>query len=257
MARAVSPKRKPPQPAAGPERAIYLYGVTQSMAPKTVSAEGVDGVAPVEALACAGVACWISRVARSPFADHLAENMENLEWLAAASVRHQRVVSEIARRGSVLPARFGTVFLSEDSLLAHVKERKRALLAAFKRIADADEWGVKVFVEERTAGALDATSGADYLRRKAAMASARTTLDPDVRAFAAALQKLAVDSAVGGKVSGGQRHLEWQASFLLPRSRQKQWRAVLERFATRWQKRRRIECTGPWPPYSFVSTHAG
>jgi hypothetical protein len=257
MARAVNTKRKPPQAAAGLERAIYLYGVTRTQAPRRVSVEGVDGLAPVEAVPCGGFVCWISRVARAAFADRLAENMENLEWLAAASVRHQRVVGEIAGKNSILPARFGTVFLSEDSLLAHIKERKRALLAAFKRIAGADEWGVKVFTVDAAASALDAASGTDYLRRKAAAAAARTSLDPDVRVFAAALQKLAVDTAVGGKVSGGQRDLEWHASFLLRRSRRKQWRAVLDRFAARWQKTRRIECTGPWPPYSFVSTNAG
>jgi hypothetical protein len=28
---------------------------------------------------------------------------------------------------------------------------------------------------------------------------------------------------------------------------------VLEKFANQWTRERRIECTGPWPPYSFVS----
>ncbi len=60
----------------------------------------------------------------------------------------------------------------------------------------------------------------------------------------------------GGKVSGGQRDLEWQASFLVRRADRKKWDDVLAKFARRWGYERRIETTGPWPPYSFVSANA-
>ena len=255
MAGRVTTKRKPPA-AALAALALYFYGVTRTGA-GPISAEGVDGIAAVEALPFDGLVCWMSRVGRSEYADGLTENMENLEWLAAASVRHQRVVGEIAARTAILPARFGTVFLSEASLEAHVRKHKRSLLAAFRRIDDADEWGIKVFaMSSRQSSALNAASGTEYLRRKAAARkTSRGVLDPEVRKFAQALRRVAQHSAAGGKVSGGQRDLEWQASFLLRRSRQKQWRAVLDRFAARWQKSRRIECSGPWPPYSFVSTN--
>ena len=255
MASSVATKRKPPSRASDAGRVLYFYGATRSSL-QTVTSEGVDGISVVEALPCAGLMCWASRVSRAEFADRLAENMGNLEWLAVASVRHQRVVGEIASRTAILPARFGTVFLSEASLDEHVRKNKRSLLAAFRRIADADEWGVKVFaVAQKSPPAVGAASGTEYLRQKAAaLEAARGVLDPDVRSFAQALRRIAQASATGGKVSGGQRDLEWQASFLLRRSRQKQWRGVLDRFAARWQKTRRIECTGPWPPYSFVST---
>lgn len=256
MARQLTVKRRSRARTAAADRALYFYGITQTGGGKAVSAEGVDGAARVEAVPCGGLVCWVSRVGRAEYADRLAENMENLEWLAAASVRHQRVVAEIAASVPILPARFGTVFLSEASLEAHVRRHKRSLLAAFRRIANADEWGVKVFsTASRASTTLRAASGTEYLKRKAAaQETARGALDPEVRSFAQALRRVAQDSAAGGKVSGGQRDLEWQASFLLRRSRQKQWRAVLDRFAARWQKNRRIECSGPWPPYSFVST---
>ena len=255
MAPRLRTKSKAAKPIAAPEHALYLYGVSQRAPSKPVKAEGVDGVAAVESVPCAGLTCWISRVSRLEYADRLSRNMEDLEWLAAASVRHQRVVSEIAAASTILPARFGTVFLSEASLAAHVSTHKRQLLPALKRIEGADEWGVKVFAVPAPATVpITAASGTEYLRRKAAAATAaHGSLDPEVRSFAEQLRRVAVDVAPTGKVSGGQRHLEWQASFLLRRSRQKQWRAILDRFAARWGTARRIECTGPWPPYSFVS----
>ena len=242
-------------PAAS--HALYLYGLTPKAFPPP-AVPGVDGAAPVEPLPVGAVIAWISRVPSAEYADRLTANMEDLEWLAAAGVRHQRVVAELAQRADILPARFGTVFLTPASLLADIGRNKRELLRAFKRVAGCDEWGVKIFAEPRPRpAAVAAASGRDYLRKKAAAlaSSARRALDPDIKTFGAALARLARDTTAGGKVSAGQRDLEWQASFLLPRGKRRAWQAVLDRYAARWRGLHRIECTGPWPPYSFVTAH--
>jgi hypothetical protein len=95
------------------------------------------------------------------------------------------------------------------------------------------------------------------LRRKAALLQERplAQVDAEVRSFASELKRIARAGTAGGKVSAGQRNLEWQASFLLPRNRRKDLQRILQRFAAKWGESRRIECTGPWPPYSFVSAH--
>src|SRR5689334_17181256 len=112
MATRVKPHRR--------ESVLYLYGVTKG-GPLTVpKVSGVDGESPIEAIKCAGLICWISRVSPAEFAENLSRNIENLDWLAAASVRHQRAVSAIARSSEILPARFGTVFLNEGSLGDHI-----------------------------------------------------------------------------------------------------------------------------------------
>jgi hypothetical protein len=45
----------------------------------------------------------------------------------------------------------------------------------------------------------------------------------------------------------------WQATFLVPRAKRRQWDQTLKNFVERWDGQRRIEVNGPWPPYSFVS----
>jgi hypothetical protein len=40
---------------------------------------------------------------------------------------------------------------------------------------------------------------------------------------------------------------------LVKRRKQQQLQSVLRKFSKRWAEERKIECTGPWPPYSFVS----
>ena len=247
--------------AAAPAQVLYLYAISQmpESAVPAIASEAIDGEAGVEAIRCGDCLCWASRVSKTDFADQLNERMQDLEWLATAGLRHQRVVAELAGHLTVLPARFGTVFLSEESLAQHIRGRKRALGKAFEQVADADEWGIKVFAvsaPKQTAAAKDA-SGSDYLKRKAQLLKPRgdKQLDAEVQEFIAALTKLAVAASPGGKASAGQPGLVWHGAFLIRRKDRKKLESALGKYAARWKGSRRIDCTGPWPPYSFVGEH--
>lgn len=238
---------------AGNGRLLYLYGIS-ARNPKVTINGSIHGTAAVERLEDSGLTAWLSRVPETEFGAKLAANMEDLKWLASASVRHQRTVSRICEAVTLLPARFGTVFKSEDSLLQHMHEQKDKLLETLARIEGTEEWGVKLFLNPSPpASPIEAVSGRDYLRAKAMVqVKKRTALDPDVVEFARELQAIAADSAPAGKVSSGQSNLEWQASFLVRKKDRPKWDNMLKRYATRWADRREIQCTGPWPPYSFV-----
>ncbi len=260
--RSAKPARAPKKPAARATASfghgLYLYGVSATQAkPASILAAGMDGDSRVHAVKVGDLLCWIAAVDAEEFGAKLNANMEDLEWLADASVRHQRAMAEIAEHASVLPARFGTVFLSRESLQQHILEQKKSLAAALKRVSGADEWGVKVFRETSRAAAavITAASGKDYLQKKATLmhSAENRGADEEIKEFAAELAKICRASAATGKVSGNQPGLMWQASFLLPRGKQKQWDSLLKKWANRWDDSRRIEATGPWPPYSFVS----
>jgi hypothetical protein len=253
-----SANRTRPAPA---DRVLYLYAISQI--PRTaapgISAEGIDGVSSVEAIRCDKYLCWVSRVAKSDFADNLPDRMQDLEWLASAGLRHQRVVAEISEKLGSLPARFGTVYLTEKSLEQHVKGRQSVLREAFKRVSDADEWGIKVFAmaHPQKSSATAPASGADYLKQKAQMLRPKQNkqLDEDIRRFVAALTKLAVAVSPGGKASAGQPGLVWHGSFLVRRKDRRKLETTLKKHAAEWAGLRRIDWSGPWPPYSFVGEH--
>jgi hypothetical protein len=254
------PKNRPEKVSAFPASlALYVYGVTEIPSkPFSVTAEAVDGVGLVEPIAEGSYLCWASRVNRQEFAEGLQKNMEDLEWLAACSIRHQKVLSEIGEVSQVLPARFGTIFLSPESLIADFREKLPKLGEVFKRISNADEWGVKIFGTAQSrpvAAAVTATSGVDYLRQKSAALQNASggRHDEEADRFGEELAKLSEASVPGGKASSGQPGLVWSGSFLVKRSQKKRFDQVLKRFAERWAGARRIDVSGPWPPYSFVS----
>jgi hypothetical protein len=238
-------------------RVLYLYGITQSKPRDVSELIGVDRFAPVEAVDCEGIFCWISRVSALDFEKNLASNMENLDWLAETSVAHQRVIAAISRLTDILPTRFGTVFRTEDSLCKHVAKRVRGLKKDFERIQGADEWGIKVFNLQPAALPIPKVhTGKDYLKAKAALLPSRkpkSVQREHLTEFERALADVATETAPAGNVSRGQRGLSFQTSLLVKRTKRKKLESVLEKFAREWARERRIECTGPWPPYSFVS----
>src|SRR5947209_11877003 len=125
-------------PTPSREQALYLYGVSPAGAkPPAITMLGIDGEHGVEAIPCSGFLCWVTPVNANEFAAELARKMEELEWLAESSVRHQRVVAAIAAKMTLLPARFGTIFLSRESLEADVVSRKKKLAESFARVKDA------------------------------------------------------------------------------------------------------------------------
>ena len=239
--------------------ALYLYCITEKNGAHRIAAAGVDGAGAVEAARCGDFWCWISTVSRADFADRLNDNMQNLEWLAAAGVRHQEVVSKIAAQADVLPARFATVFLTLDSLREDVQRRRVELRRSLGRVRGADEWGVKIYALARPApqpvsGEL---SGRGYLERKSQLLEStmrgRAKNDPEIETFAKELKRISREAVTAGGMSRGQPGVLWQRSFLIPRQNRKKLMQALEKYAQRWRQVRRIECTGPWPPYSFVS----
>jgi hypothetical protein len=241
---------------AGP---VYLYAITagRSAAPRLLNASGVDASGRITGIPAGAFTAWASAIDARGFAESLERNIENLDWLAEATLRHQNAITSIAAaaKDALLPTRFGVVFSSVDALVEDVARRTNELQASAKRVTGCEEWGVKVFhVSSPTARAAfkTASSGVDYLRKKAAALSTDGTNDGAIQAFARDLASVARASSQSGKVSSGQKGLQWQATFLVPAAKRKQWDNVLRRYATQWGEERSIECTGPWPPYSFV-----
>ena len=217
---------KPAPPAQAPGRVIHFYGLTQAPGPSAESfrdLKGVDGVSPVEPIACAGLICWISRVPEADFAENLSKNMQDLDWLAAATIRHQQVVSAIAQAADVLPARFGIEFLNDKSLRSHIESRQTVLKSDFNRIRGKEEWGVKVFaLPVVPMPKKKVRSGKEYLQAKSALSRRVAERDsPELLDFGKALRSIAADVAEGGKFAATRRDMEFHTTVLLKRTDRK------------------------------------
>lgn len=243
--------------AGAPATVIHLYGLTEARGATDSFGDmpGVDGAARVEAVRCGRFLCWISRVPEAEFAHNLSENMQNLDWLAAATTRHQQVLSAIAQSADVLPARFGIEFLNDQSLQEHVEGRHAALSADFNRIRGKEEWGVKVFaLPVAPPPKRKIRTGKEYLQAKSALVHRSANRDaPEFEDFAKSLRSIASEVAEGGKLAAARRDVQFNKTLLLKRADRKRLEKLVQSYSRKWKSNSHIECTGPWPPFSFVS----
>ena len=192
--------------------------------------------------------------------DALEREMQDLEAISRHAVAHASVIEFVFRRAPVIPLKLFTLFSSDEKVREHVRRQIAPLKRMFAALHGLEEWGVRVIagdVQAETARTLD--SGRDYLRLKQRLHE-QTVAPPraSVRAINGALRALGriasktrkqalPPPARGGPLVGG-------ASFLISRKRRAIWEKQVARVeAALAAEGHRLEISGPWPPYHFVS----
>lgn len=173
---------------------------------------------------------------------------------------HERVVEALMVQRSTLPVRFGTV-LDADSLLATLAERYATFAADLARLAGQVEIGVRVLWDPeampeppaQAANPGDERPGTRYLLTRAREVATERRLRKAAQALEtwclARLKPLASDSTTRLLTTAA---MPVSAAFLTPRSDM----AALLAAAAQMQRERPdldLVCTGPWPPYHFVT----
>jgi hypothetical protein len=175
----------------------------------------------------------------------------------------------------VLPARFGVLFSSPEAVADFMVRHESAIDRFLGESADKQEWAVKGFLNRERAAAwlletdpdlaerhrrLPATPGARYVQEKQLRAAALAQLEQRaalltgqiveaVRGLAPALRPLRLQGP--DPVRPGDSMLLHYAVFLAA-DQVADFRARIDALAQQREAEGwTLECSGPWPPYSF------
>ncbi len=183
---------------------------------------------------------------------------------ADALWRYEAVIEALMERRTVLPVRYGTILPSARAVTDMLRRAYAQFTGDIARIQGQVEIGVR-FVP-LAVGAEDmstapkgplAPSGTAYLMTKLAAVQdrerRRAAVMETARAMHAILKRLATASRFDAEAADSERIA---ASFLMPRDATETFRRAVSQLA-KAHPRLALLCTGPWPPYSFVSAQAG
>src|SRR2546423_1388926 len=264
------------------QRAFYVYcvGEREALAPLIESAlpTAIEVEARLEMEASDQLAAIVSAV---PLADYgeeaLQARLSNPAWTAVRAMRHEKVVEHFARRTSVVPLRFGTIYMKRASVRAMLSEREQALRDIIESLHGREEWGVNILCDRkrlmdaivslsprlRELGeqAASASPGQSYLMRKKIDAMRVDETRAEMKRVAAKVEsELAPlsDGSVRLKVhkdEGGEHgDLVGKLAFLVARARFEEFRAAAEGLALAHAPSGfQLELTGPWPAYNFIA----
>ena len=196
------------------------------------------------------------------------KGLTDLDWVSRAAVAHEAVVESFIAEKAVLPMKLFTIFTGDERAIEHVRAERRRIAAVVKRVANHQEWGVRVVIDRERAAAAAAPkkkaapaprSGVAYLSQKKAQRDAVNELAANAREAVAGLyDRLAAKSRLARRrlatelpVQGGPLLLD--AAFLVPRARSASFQALASRESRALARQGYgLTFSGPWPPYSFV-----
>jgi hypothetical protein len=221
------------------------------------------------------VAAVVCEVPAEDFAGSSAEaRLQDLEWVGPRAVRHEQVIEEIMRHSPVLPARFGSLFSSAESLGSLVQSNIATINRFLDHVASKQEWSVKgslsktkaleaIFREklEAVSESLSALSpGIRYVKERQIRSEAEKELAVWMKracnGVADELRNLSALSRQRKIVNLSKAETDKQTvvnwAFLVGHSLVADFLDGIERANARFNaKGLFFECSGPWPPYSF------
>jgi hypothetical protein len=271
-----------PAPAAPQGHALWAYCVTR---PGWTPPASLPGVAsgPVEPIERDGLVTHVSRVPLAEFGEQpLRENLNDLDWLERVARAHEAVLEAALEHGPIVPLRLCTIYEDEAGVRSMLASEDVRLRDALERLDGRLEWGVKLLVSrEALAAAARERSpevaaleeelaarqggGAYMVGRRLERCVAEVTerlaaeLADDVHAQ---LGDWARDSVLSSpqnrELSGHEGEMLLNGAYLVDAERTHELRALLAELEERHRGLgARLELTGPWPPYNFVTRGAG
>src|SRR4051812_5266409 len=73
----------------------------------------------------------------------LAKGLQDLDWVGARAIAHERVVESFLSARALLPMQLFTLFTSDDRVLQHVRADAARIRRTLKRVERKLEWGLR------------------------------------------------------------------------------------------------------------------
>jgi len=260
---------------------FYVYGIAECGPAKEIlsasSPVAIEEESVVRLIESGDLAAVVSLVPIASYGEEsLAKNLTDPSWTALRAMRHEQVVEHFAKRISVVPLRFGTIYLEAARVEEMLSENRARLVEIVDRLRSREEWGVNVYsdrivllstiisvsprLKDLSERAAKASPGESYLLQKkidtlksdearVEVNRAISEIEETLRAQsidARRLRVLKVESTEHGE-------LKAKFAFLIERSRFQQFQAAAEKMASELKMSGiSLELTGPWPAYNFA-----
>ena len=264
--------------------AYYVYcivekGTAQELVVTPMPSAIEDGTS-IELVTTNSLAAVASRVPLSDYGDDgLAERLNDAAWMAVRAMRHEQVVEHFARDSSVVPLRFGTIYLDRTGVENMLRERETELSEIINRLRARQEWGINVYCDrdalldkiaevspklrEMSRSASQASPGQSYLLQKKIDALRVDEVKSEIQRCINEIEEKLIFVSDGVtklrvlKVETPEYgELKAKFAFLVPLETFERFRDAAEELAQSLQgKGIRIELTGPWPAYNFASAY--
>jgi hypothetical protein len=275
-------------PSRGKEdHGYYVYGIVgdvgernQVFQKKPGFSKGIDPAHPVYTLPYQAIQAIVSKVSLQEFGqEELEANLEDIQWVEAKVLAHQRVLEAVLADHTLVPMRFCTIYRSESGVQEVLAKHYDDFVEALAHLKGKQEWGGKVYcdgqtlaqrvgessnkVKELKAEMEEKSSGAAYFLKKKVYDVITEEVEQASDEYAqrshdrlsSHAEEAVVNPLQSKELTGRDEAMVLNGAYLVAEERLTAFRAELESLKEEYGDLGFIyEMTGPWPPYNFVST---
>jgi len=113
--------------------AYYVYCIAESAAAAQLSVDSLpmalEEKSKLEWISVNTLAALASQVPRATYSEeNLAGQLTDATWTAIRAMRHETVVEYVAKRATVIPLRFGTIYLERSGVEQMLTAQSRELV---------------------------------------------------------------------------------------------------------------------------------
>jgi len=252
---------------------VYAIGRVGHVMPERV--EAIDGSDYLEAIPGDDLVAFCTPVDPVEFSQPVIDaRAKDVEWLGSIGYRHQSVMAELMRGGTIIPLRAFTLFATPDSLRQHLASQADALRKTLARIDGKQEWTLRIeFEPERWSEALadrvaslrdlqqeaaTSTPGKAFLLRKKLDEEKKRASREAEQQVVAEVERAVLDKLSCDTVAESRERRDGafpQINVLLDRDEEARLQELHDEVSRRYEHEGvTVALTGPWPPYTFVGT---
>jgi len=206
------------------------------------------GVVPADS-APEGLSC--GRV-KALVAELDAGELEDAAALERRVREHNDALLRALASTSVVPIRFGTLFTRLEDVGAWLERDEAALLDELDRLRDAAEWALTVAETEQVESELVGPGG--YLERRLAAGEEAARRARVLAERAGPWHERLAARAQDAVRNPGRGGVALEAAYLVRSSQQQQFDAAILELQDDLGDELELRLTGPWPPFTFVTT---
>ncbi|MFF2852269.1 GvpL/GvpF family gas vesicle protein [Streptomyces sp. NPDC058001] len=260
------------RPTPSGDRVVYAYAIALDTAGLDEAVAALTGVAaaPVRLVhdrVDPDLTAAVSSVPQADFdEDALKRHLEDLDWLEVTARSHHGVIEALAARTTVLPLRLATIYLADEGVVDALDRGRAVFLDGLSRLSDHVEWGVKVYVQPKSAaGPAPAPERASRSPGRAYLKGRRAQREGREQFYALAARAAEKIEEAGRRYASDRaRHGVQQGQLAVRPGENVVNDAYLVSLAASEDFRTaaagaaqglagvQVEVTGPWAPYSFA-----
>jgi hypothetical protein len=234
----------------------YLYGFAEGGFSLAAELLGLAG-APVQAIRFQDIAALVS--------DH---PVEKLSLLRRNLEPHHRVIREITKQATFIPATFGHISENQEQILEVLRENHAGIREELERLAGKVEMGIKLLWDVDNIFDFFVSSDRELRnRRDRVFGKSRPTLEEKLELGAFFDKRLKQErERLGNQIIEALRPLTSEvrvnpptdekmvlnAALLIEKAQEKEFEEALYHAARLFDSNFALDYSGPWPPYNFV-----